>query len=307
VAAPNPQLALLMGLAERSDVIVDFRGLPAGTRIRVINTAPDAPFGGFPDAPADPATTGQVMEFVVNAALLNAAGSTDATATPPQSLLLKAEQHLGAPTNATPRKVSLNEEMSGQVCATVTPSGALKVIAVAPTLMTEAEIVAFCAATNPASFPMGPKAAKLGVVDTTNPALPLGVPLAWDDMSGTSMMKLITLQNGSTREVAITENPDLNAIEEWDIYNFTVDAHPIHLHLVRFEVVSRTAIPGVVPAPVPVGVLAWETGFKDTVIAYPGEITRVKAKFDIAGLYVWHCHILEHEDNEMMRPYAVGP
>ena len=51
---------------------------------------------------------------------------------------------------------------------------------------------------------------------------------------------------------------------------------------------------------------AWETGFKDTVIAYPGEITRIKARFDKAGLFVWHCHIVEHEDNEMMRPYRVG-
>jgi FtsP/CotA-like multicopper oxidase with cupredoxin domain len=51
---------------------------------------------------------------------------------------------------------------------------------------------------------------------------------------------------------------------------------------------------------------AWETGGKDTVIAYPGEITRVQSTFDIPGLYVWHCHILEHEDNEMMRPYCVG-
>jgi FtsP/CotA-like multicopper oxidase with cupredoxin domain len=50
-----------------------------------------------------------------------------------------------------------------------------------------------------------------------------------------------------------------------------------------------------------------ETGPKDTVIAYPGEITRVKARFDIPGLFVWHCHIVEHEDNEMMRPYHVGP
>ena len=53
--------------------------------------------------------------------------------------------------------------------------------------------------------------------------------------------------------------------------------------------------------------LPWERGFKDTVIAYPGEITRVKARFDLPGLFVWHCHILEHEDNEMMRPYHVGP
>jgi hypothetical protein len=49
----------------------------------------------------------------------------------------------------------------------------------------------------------------------------------------------------------------------------------------------------------------WESGFKDTVLAYPGQITRIKAKFDVSGLYVWHCHILEHEDNEMMRPYQV--
>ena len=48
-------------------------------------------------------------------------------------------------------------------------------------------------------------------------------------------------------------------------------------------------------------------GFKDTVIVYPGEFTQIKARFDTPGLFVWHCHILEHEDNEMMRPYRVGP
>lgn len=52
---------------------------------------------------------------------------------------------------------------------------------------------------------------------------------------------------------------------------------------------------------------AWENGLKDTVIAYPGEVTRVKAKFDTPGQFVWHCHIVEHEDNEMMRPYRIGP
>ena len=50
----------------------------------------------------------------------------------------------------------------------------------------------------------------------------------------------------------------------------------------------------------------WETGFKDTVISYPGEVTRVRGRFDVPGLFVWHCHIVEHEDNEMMRAYAVG-
>jgi FtsP/CotA-like multicopper oxidase with cupredoxin domain len=51
----------------------------------------------------------------------------------------------------------------------------------------------------------------------------------------------------------------------------------------------------------------WEEGFKDTVIAYPGQVARIRARFDLPGLYVWHCHILEHEDHEMMRPYLVGP
>ncbi|HEX6887441.1 MAG TPA: multicopper oxidase domain-containing protein, partial [Candidatus Nanopelagicales bacterium] len=51
----------------------------------------------------------------------------------------------------------------------------------------------------------------------------------------------------------------------------------------------------------------WETGFKDTVIAYPGQVTRVKARFRNPGQYVWHCHIVSHEDNEMMRPFRIGP
>jgi FtsP/CotA-like multicopper oxidase with cupredoxin domain len=46
---------------------------------------------------------------------------------------------------------------------------------------------------------------------------------------------------------------------------------------------------------------------KDTVIAYPGEVTRIKARFGVPGQFVWHCHIVEHEDNEMMRPYRIGP
>jgi spore coat protein A len=115
----------------------------------------------------------------------------------------------------------------------------------------------------------------------------------------------------------ITENPMLNDIEQWDIYNLTEDAHPIHLHLVAFQIVDRQRIKatfdehtGVVsdvkilgqPTPPP----ANEKGWKDTAIMLPGEVTRILAKFDKEGLYVWHCHILSHEDHEMMRPYYVG-
>jgi spore coat protein A, manganese oxidase len=124
----------------------------------------------------------------------------------------------------------------------------------------------------------GPVAAELGTLNASGTPVPLG----WDE--------------------PISENPALNAIEVWELHNFTEDAHPIHIHEVQFQVVDRQPFDGAARPPEP-----YERGFKDTVIAYPGEITRVKALFDLPGLYVWHCHILEHEDNEMMRPYHVGP
>ncbi len=131
------------------------------------------------------------------------------------------------------------------------------------------------------SFPGfdGPIAARLGTLDADGDPVPLG----WDD--------------------AVTENPALNSVEVWEMYNFTEDAHPIHIHEVQFQVVNRESIEdGTIRGPEPS-----ERGFKDTVIAYPEQITRVKALFDLPGLYVWHCHIVEHEDNEMMRPYHIGP
>jgi bilirubin oxidase len=126
----------------------------------------------------------------------------------------------------------------------------------------------------------GPVAALLGGVDTSGGA-PVGTHKMWAD--------------------PITENPALGATETWEFHNFTEDAHPIHVHLVKFQVLEREPFGGPPVPPEP-----WETGYKDTVIAYPGQITRIKATFDVAGRYVWHCHIVEHEDNEMMRPYKVG-
>jgi FtsP/CotA-like multicopper oxidase with cupredoxin domain len=101
---------------------------------------------------------------------------------------------------------------------------------------------------------------------------------------------------------AITETPKANTAELWEIHNFTEDGHPVHVHQVEFEVVERQSAGGVTRPPE-----SWETGRKDTVIALPHEITRIKPAFDIPGLYVWHCHILDHEDNEMMRPLRVVP
>ena len=114
----------------------------------------------------------------------------------------------------------------------------------------------------------------------------------------------------------VSENPEVGATEVWEFVNTTGDAHPMHVHEVAFEVVNREGLvlidddeivvpiqlDGAVVPPEP-----WETGFKDTVIAYPGQVTRVRARFDQPGQFVWHCHIVEHEDNEMMRPFRIGP
>jgi spore coat protein A, manganese oxidase len=113
----------------------------------------------------------------------------------------------------------------------------------------------------------------------------------------------------------VTENPAVGAVEVWEFYNATVDAHPMHIHEVLFEVVNRQPIfvdelnktVQVVPNSVALPPEPWENGYKDTVIALPGQVTRVRAQFNNPGQFVWHCHIVEHEDNEMMRPYRVGP
>jgi FtsP/CotA-like multicopper oxidase with cupredoxin domain len=231
---------VLIAPAERADIIVDF-GSAAGTSFRLLNVGPDEPFGGGEIGvdfdPADPGSTGQVMEFRVS-------GPVADPTTPPQFLQLPAITPLDPEGNT--QYVSLNEEVY-----------------------------------EPADVPF---AALLGRFDpgTGEPS-----SLMWSDQ--------------------ITENPAVGETEVWEMRNFTEDAHPIHIHLVQFEVVGREAIGGGPSVAGSNDPLPWETGFKDTVTAFPGEITRVKARFDIPGFYVWHCHIVEHEDNEMMRPYHVGP
>ncbi len=313
VAAPDPDQALLLALAERADVIVDFSELADGTIVRMVNTAPDSPFGGFngeagEDDMADPLTTGQVMQFIVNNNLTGASPTDPGGATPATAvarLVLNPEATLGAASRL--RQVSLNEEMSIQVCVITDNDGSTitQLTSVAPAA-NEADIPRFLAACEAAGGePFGPKAAMLGTVNLTDPDSPVGIPLKWTDMSGASTPVTVTLTSGATRQINVTENPRVGDVEEWDIYNFTADAHPIHLHLVRFQVLNRRQFDGTAS---PHGSLQpWETGYKDTFISYPGEVARIRAKFTIPGLYVWHCHIVEHEDNEMMRPYVVSP
>ena len=116
-------------------------------------------------------------------------------------------------------------------------------------------------------------------------------------------------------------------VEVWEIFNLTADTHPIHFHLVNVQVLSRQALKRgtlcrrcAAVAVAPVAPDANELGWKETVRMNPGEATRVIMKFDLPGLpftvplsprtggneYVWHCHILEHEEHDMMRPLVVN-
>jgi FtsP/CotA-like multicopper oxidase with cupredoxin domain len=251
---------LLMALAERADLIVDFANVPEGSYV-LRNIGPDEPFGGGepggepPDGfeVADPASTGQVMQFRVVPAV-----AADPT-TPPQYLVLPTLTRLTGETKTRPlaliEKAGFGFDEDG----------------------TEVE---------------GPIEALLGIVNEAG----MTIEKKWMD--------------------AVTENPAVPATELWEIYNTTADAHPMHIHEVAFQVVNRQDLVldenGEVVQPVqligsPTLPESWENGWKDTVIAYPGQVTRLRLRFTNPGQFVWHCHIVEHEDNEMMRPYRIGP
>ncbi|MGE5227517.1 MAG: multicopper oxidase domain-containing protein [Planctomycetaceae bacterium] len=238
---------ILLGPAERADVIVEFAG--ASSHVVLTNIGPDQPFNGSldPAIRADPGTSGQVMRFDV------AAGAVREDSTPPWFLRLPWAAGLPAPDRR--RKVAIAEAASE-------------------------------------FFEDAPVAGLLGTVGSDG----LVRTRMWDD--------------------AITEDPKVDAVEVWEIFNTTVDAHPIHIHETLFKVVNRQRLrltaEGDVAQPVrtvgsPHDPRPWESGYKDTVIAYPGQVTRVKLRFPRPGNYVWHCHIVSHEDNEMMRPYRIGP
>jgi spore coat protein A, manganese oxidase len=132
-----------------------------------------------------------------------------------------------------------------------------------------------------------------------------------EDFFGKPAMMLL---NNAHWKMPVTENPTLNSVEIWELINTTDDAHPIHLHLVRFQILDRRRF-GIFPylttgelkyTGAPVAPDPGEAGWKDTVRADPGMVTRIIVRFEgYVGRYVWHCHVLEHEDNEMMRPYDV--
>jgi len=270
--APVPLSQLLLGPGERADLVVDFALLPAGTLVVLTNNAP-VPFPGGPrKARKGGMPLPQIMQFRVT--------SNIGWTTPLPTTLRTTPITRYAATQATgnggiPRRVTLVENLNA-----------------------------------------------------------LGSPL------------MALLNNRSFDEnAANVDNAHVrtNTLEQWDIINTTVDAHPIHLHFTQFQILNRQkfnsagyflAAYGAQPLPVgagtvppppvtgflkgtPVAPAANELGWKDTVVAMPGEVTRILVPFGAnaggqtaftashTGSYVWHCHILEHEDNDMMQRFVI--
>ncbi len=291
---------LLLGPGERADIIIDFAGYQ-GQTLTMVNSAK----GPFPKGTApDPQTVGQVMELRVGTGTVSDTTYDPATGAALRTPLIRLASGGALAAGVTPdvtRQLTLNEVMG--------MGGPLEVL-----------------------------------VNNTK----------WD---GTM----------SPNAGGVTELPRVGSTEVWEIVNLTADAHPIHLHLVQYQLISRRAFNmtkymKVYNAAFPTGAyqpaygppalynstpklggnpdvtpflqgaakaaLPNEAGWKDTVIMYPGEVTRIVVRYapqDVAvggatpGVntypfdpttgpgYVWHCHIVDHEDNEMMRPQQVVP
>jgi spore coat protein A, manganese oxidase len=270
-----PLTHLILGPGERADLVVDFSTVPQGTRIILENIAPDAPFGGaFGDA-ADPEdffpdrehSTLLIMAFDVS---LPKDKKVPDRFNPNRRLRLGGSDFRIADPPARVRKLALFEGLDEY--------GRLQPL--------------------------------LGVAEPT------------EDAEGNIVDRSLGWFE------PITEDPRLDDVEIWEVFNTTPDAHPIHVHLVAFEILSRQGFTGTVeevPQPQhdgsfgvggrltnitltgqPVPPMPNERGPKDTALMLPEQVTRIKMRFDRPGRYVWHCHILSHEDHEMMRPYHVG-
>lgn len=328
-ALKNGLAKLVLMPGERADIIVDFAGLPAGTTLLLKNTAKTP----FPNGAVPPGNTlGRIMQFRVVAG----GGAPDTTFDPATGAALRNPM------------VRLVDPVAGTLAPGITSQATRQ--------MTLNEVMGMPTTVGGIAYPGGPLEI---LVNNTK----------WNGTMHDGSMRPdftpITV-NGIT--TGYSELPREGETEIWELINITADAHPIHTHLVQFQLINRQNLdtrkyltayanafggtvadgygppldynapnadgaiggnPAVGPflkgAPKPPA--ANEAGWKDTVIMYPGQVSRIAIRwaptylpavtpaadaffdFDPNGGhgYVWHCHIIDHEDNEMMRPMAVIP
>jgi spore coat protein A len=278
---------LLLAPAERADVLVDFSGVPAGAKLILYSDAPapfpmgdplndyfsGAPGQGGGGAASTPPGLGPNTRTIMQLRIVPLAGkgdpSTLSALSKPNNRILPPVAPLDPATAARTRDLTLNESFDDY----------------------------------------GRLIQRLGTA-VQNGLDTQGLP-TW----GRGYMD------------APTETPKAGDVEVWRIFNLTGDTHPIHFHLVNVQVLSRQPFdpgawngsPAFTGPPRPPD--ANERGWKETVRMNPGECTTVIMKFDLPSVpfavppsprtggheYVWHCHILEHEEHDMMRPLVVQP
>jgi spore coat protein A, manganese oxidase len=300
----NPALLtgnLLLGNAERADVIIDFKGFE-GQDIILYNDAP-GPF------PAGPPTTDYFIGNKANPAMVGVLPGFGPDTR--QILRIRVGLTVNSPIEPTPGVGMLKN---------------------AGIVMDPAPIAAV--PTNPVA-PLAPL-----TVPVTVPAIPVRDLTLNEDFDQWGRLRQLLgttapgILPGFGREYTepATEVVPKGTTEVWRIFNLTADTHPIHFHIVNVQVMSRQPFKVVNGVFTPTGVARGpelnELGWKETVQMHPGEVTTIIQRFDLPGVpfdvpfstramaaggtiipdgneYVWHCHILEHEEHDMMRPLVV--
>jgi FtsP/CotA-like multicopper oxidase with cupredoxin domain len=280
-----PADGLVLASAERADLLIDFSDLAPGSELTLVNTA-GAPFDGapFPAANArNAADPGQMLPYPHVMAFRVVPGPVTRLTVPGQ---LSAGYRPPAPdqlADAPRRAIALVErELDGE-----------------PNMLTMRELV-------------------IVGDDYTGPAVTV------TDGGQTTRYRAAAAHFEDTT----TFFPVLDQLEVWQLINLTGDTHPIHVHLDPFQILSRRAIRYQIPengiedvaitAAVTLGrdpgdaldhtIDDNERGLKDTIRVNPHEITEIAVRFTTyAGRYMYHCHILEHEDRDMMRPFVTTP
>jgi len=287
---PIPQQGLVLASAERADLLVDFSDLAPGTELTIWNTA-SAPFDG---TVADPASAGRA--------------DLDGLLPYPEVLRIRVKEGLRSRRRvprvlATDFRRTSRDELAGALVRAIALVEQEAEMDGAPPMLTMREL-----APDPAA---------------DEPAITLAEPQANGEELVTRWRTLAT-----RFEDTITFFPMLHRPEIWRLINLTGDTHPIHLHLDAFQVLDRHPATvdqpedgittGATSATVRLGhapedgishkLDGNELGLKDTVRVNPNEVVDIVVRFEVfCGRYMYHCHILEHEDHDMMRPFVVMP
>jgi FtsP/CotA-like multicopper oxidase with cupredoxin domain len=285
-----PAQGLVLASAERADVLVDFSDLEPGTELTLSNTAA-APFDG---SVVDPAGAGRA--------------DLDGLLPYPEVLRIRVREghrarHRVPPVLASDFRRLNRDELTGAVVRAIALVEREAEVEGTPPMLTMRELAAEPAA--------------------AEPFITLIEPLADGSERRTRWRTVATRFEDTT-----TFFPMLHHPEVWRLINLTGDTHPIHVHLDAFQVLARhpatidVADDGVTAAStsatvhigkdpddgVPHELDDNERGLKDTVRVNPNEVVDIVVRFDVfCGRYMYHCHILEHEDHDMMRPFVVMP